>query len=128
MIEKLRDLPPASSNEKEFLSSKEAADFLCITITTLNKYSSAGKLPFYKPDGEKYRVYMKSELKKWIETGRRGTILEVYQGIANFKYQKTSKEWQNEKLPASKEYFMFLAVTNGKKQLEKWHDPIPERN
>lgn len=115
--------------DKEILSSEEAADFLCLSITTLNKYTSAGKIPYSKPCGPKHRVFLTEELRKWVRNGRKQTIDEVYQNPTKSHWEAPSPKVQSNFKPSSKEYLLFLAVTKGKSELGLWESRnIPVRN
>ncbi len=114
--------------DSEFLNSNDAADFLCITPTTLNKYSSAGKIPFYKPSGEKYRIYKKIELIEWIEKGRKSTLSETYNSPKkDFWLQSKSLKSIPNKKPASDVYMHYLRITKNGKDMSRWDDPVPSR-
>lgn len=51
--------------QKEHLTSKEAAEYLHISMSTLYKHTSAGILPFYRPNG-KLIIFKRTELDDWI--------------------------------------------------------------
>lgn len=51
--------------ETEFLTLKEAANFLRITVTTLNRVMREGQLPSYKIGGR--RLFDKAELIEWVK-------------------------------------------------------------
>lgn len=131
--QKLNHLVKSSQNvkiaeEREFLNSREAADYLCITLTTLNKYVSAGKIPHYKPSGQKFRTFKLKELKEWIENGRKGTIEELFNSPANFSFKMATTHNRVLKKSASNEYLLYLKVTSGRRRPELWLDVnIPDR-
>lgn len=54
---------------KEYLSLKEAAEFLKISKSTLYKHTSAGEIPFYRPNG-KIIVFKKADLINWLERNK----------------------------------------------------------
>lgn len=54
--------------EAEFLTLKEAANFLRITAATLNRVMRQGKLPSYKIGGR--RLFDKAELIEWVRNHR----------------------------------------------------------
>jgi len=65
-----RDNPLLPIVDKEFLTSRETASFLGISIQTLYKLSSKRILNSYRPSGRK--IYFKKEdLLEWIEKGKR---------------------------------------------------------
>ncbi len=56
-------------NECNFLTAKEAAEFLSVTIGMLYKLVFQRRLPCYKPNGG--RLYFdRAELEAWIRRGR----------------------------------------------------------
>ena len=59
----------APSNEETFISRKEAASLLCISLVTLTDWMKKG-LPFHKPRGRVY--FMRSEILGHIKTNRMG--------------------------------------------------------
>lgn len=74
--------------QKEFLNVEEAANYLCISKSTLYKLTSSKKIVYYKPNN-KISLFKIEDLKNFIEKGRVHT-LEEYSSIAekmieNFK-------------------------------------------
>lgn len=67
----------------EFLDSKGAAAFLGISLNTLYKLSSSGKLPTYSPTGGKI-YFIRSELEEWVLSGRKATIKNINSQANNF--------------------------------------------
>ena len=59
----------APSNVEPFISRKEAASLLCISLVTLTDWMKKG-LPFHKPRGRVY--FMRSEILDHIKTNRMG--------------------------------------------------------
>lgn len=53
-------------NDKEYLTSNEAADYLRIKRDRLYRNKT---LPYYAPDGGR-RLYRKVDLDRWVESGR----------------------------------------------------------
>ncbi len=51
--------------ETEFLTLKEAASFLKISVATLNRVMREGKIPSYKIGGR--RLFDKVELVEWVK-------------------------------------------------------------
>lgn len=64
--------------QKEFLSTKEAASFLGVSIHQLYKYSSNNIIPFYKPQN-KILYFRRTELIDFIIAGRVKTQAEIEQ-------------------------------------------------
>ena len=54
--------------ETEFLTLKEAASFLKISVATLNRVMREGKIPSYKIGGR--RLFDKAELVEWVKKHR----------------------------------------------------------
>ena len=52
-----------------FLSSHEAAAYLKISLSTLYKFCSAGKIPYYKPGG-KLLLFLKEDLDRFAMQNR----------------------------------------------------------
>ena len=57
------------STEKKFLTVKEAARELGLSISTLYKMVQENEIPFYKPNG-KILYFKKKELENWVEQGK----------------------------------------------------------
>ena len=55
--------------DKAILNADEAADYLCISKSTLYKHTSSGKLPFFKLNG-KLLLFSRQDLDRWIEKNR----------------------------------------------------------
>ena len=53
----LSDLKPVSSTPKEWLTNREAMDFLGLSKTTLQRYRASGRLPYSKLEGSIYYRY-----------------------------------------------------------------------
>ncbi len=53
----LADLKPTASGPKEWLTNREAMDFLGLSKTSLQRYRSSGRLPFSKIGGNIYYKY-----------------------------------------------------------------------
>lgn len=53
--------------ERNFMNSKEAADYLRMRRSTLY---SIKEIPYYSPIGRK-RLYKKEDLDKWVESGKK---------------------------------------------------------
>lgn len=49
----------------EFLSTKEACEFLKVSKVTLDRWCAEGIIPFYRPSGK--RLFNVDELKSWVE-------------------------------------------------------------
>jgi excisionase family DNA binding protein len=117
-----------TSEEKKYLNSTEAADYLCISIRTLNRYASEGKIPYHKPSGYKFRLFKLAELQEWVEKGRKGTLQELFNSPADISFKMSTTHNRVLKKPASKEYLLYIQVTSGRRRPELWsYDNIPDR-
>lgn len=66
------------THANDFMSTKEAAEFLGLTVGYLYKLTMARKIPYYKPFGN--RCYFKrSELEQFLERNRIATAEETEQ-------------------------------------------------
>ena len=61
---------------KTILNSKEAAQYLDISLDQLYKLSAAGKLPTHSPTGGKIYFFV-SDLEEWVHSGRRATAKDI---------------------------------------------------
>jgi len=50
---------------KRYYKLEEAADYLGISKSTLYKHTSAGNIPYYKPNG-KLVIFSKEDLDNWL--------------------------------------------------------------
>ncbi len=75
----LSDLPspPTRVNKPELLSTKQASVLLNVTISTVYSYVHYRKIPYHKKSGKLY--FKRSEIMKWIESGRYMTSDEISQ-------------------------------------------------
>ena len=71
------------------LSLDEACDYLNITQSTMYKYTSSRKIPFYKPN--KKIFFEKNDLDYWIRSNRVSSQEELEQKAVNLKLQKRGK-------------------------------------
>mgnify|MGYP001416153309 CR=1 FL=1 len=55
--------------DKEILTSKEAAEFLSIGRQALYNHTRNGDIPYFKPGG-KINYFFKSDLIEWIKNGK----------------------------------------------------------
>lgn len=74
--------------QKEYLSREEAAAYLGISKSTLNKHTANNEIAYYKPSG-KVSLFKIQDLRDFVEKGRINTA-EDYSSIAkkmieNFK-------------------------------------------
>ncbi len=58
------------------LNTEEASTYLGISISTLYKHTSAGKIPYYKPKC-KLILFQKNDLYKWVGAKRISSNKEI---------------------------------------------------
>ncbi|MGV0939986.1 helix-turn-helix domain-containing protein [Empedobacter sp. ULE_I140] len=75
---------------KQFISFKEAIDYLKVSKSTLYKLTSNREIEFYKPNRGK--IYFKLEdLDNWINKGKKLCKHAVFQESLDFKSRKNGK-------------------------------------
>ena len=62
--------------KKNVLTFTEAAEYLGLSKSNLYKMTSAGKIPFYKPNGKNI-YFNRTELDNWIFTNRHASDEEL---------------------------------------------------
>ena len=68
--------------EKNYLTMKEAAEYLGTTVNYLYKLTSQQhRIPYYSPTGRK-TLFKRQELDEWIERSRIATADEIKQKAA----------------------------------------------
>ncbi len=75
----------AETKSKGFISTKEAARFLKISINTLYGMTSKRLIPFIKNGKKLY--FKRADLIAWLEKGRKATVQEI-QAEEKFKLQE----------------------------------------
>lgn len=80
-------MPQAAVGEKEYLTAREAAEFIGATLNYFYKLTCAHKLPMYNPTGRRL-LFRRSELVAWIENSRVATNDEL---AANAELQLIKK-------------------------------------
>jgi len=73
--------------KKDVLNFNEAAQYLELSHSHLYKQTSAGEIPFYKPNGKKL-YFKRSELEDWMLRNRNTTTDELTQEVANALIKK----------------------------------------
>ncbi len=56
------------TNFKGYLTVKQAAEFLGVTVMTLHRWDAAGKLKALRHPINHYRLYKRSDLEKLLKT------------------------------------------------------------
>ena len=75
--------------QNEFLTLKEASDYLQLSKSCLYKMTSKKELPFYAPGGKK--IYFKrEELNYWILNSRISSVNDIELEVENY-LNRTSK-------------------------------------
>ena len=76
MARRLDDTESLHSNAKEVLTVEEAAKFLGLSKSFVNKMTHEGALPFYKPNG-KVCYFERACLLEWMRSNKVATKKEV---------------------------------------------------
>jgi excisionase family DNA binding protein len=71
-------------NNKEVLNMHEACKYLELSLSHLYKLTSAGLIPFYKPNGKKL-YFKKSELDSWLLRNRSEVVKESEPSMYDFR-------------------------------------------
>ena len=72
---------------KEVLNFAEAAKYLELSHSHLYKLTSAGSIPFYKPNGKKL-YFNRAELNEWLLRNRNSTNDEIERQAADYLIKK----------------------------------------
>jgi excisionase family DNA binding protein len=72
---------------KEVLNFNEAARYLELSHSHLYKLTSAGNIPFYKPNGKKL-YFNSTELNQWLLRNKNSTKNELEQQAADYLIKK----------------------------------------
>ena len=72
---------------KQVLNFAEAAKYLELSHSHLYKLTSAGNIPFYKPNGKKL-YFNRVELDEWLLRNRNNTQDEIEQQAADYLIKK----------------------------------------
>lgn len=72
---------------KQVLNFAEAAKYLELSHSHLYKLTSAGNIPFYKPNGKKL-YFNRVELDEWLLRNRNNTQDEIEQQAADYLIRK----------------------------------------
>lgn len=87
-LENLRGLIESQGiNQKEVLNMVEASKYLELSVSHLYKLTSAGSIPFYKPNGKKL-YFKRTELDAWLLRNRSASKDEIEQEAANYLMRK----------------------------------------
>lgn len=70
----LKQITAKEADADELLNITDAANFISLKVPTLYSKASLGTIPCNKQAGRLY--FLKSELTKWIQEGRRKTLSE----------------------------------------------------
>ncbi len=71
------------SCQKEYLTMKEAAEYLQLSESFLYKLKGEEGLTYYKPGGKKI-YFKKSDLDSWVEKGKVDCDFEIEQSIEDY--------------------------------------------
>jgi excisionase family DNA binding protein len=75
--------------QKEYLSREEAASYLGISVSTLNKLTANKEIVYYKPGG-KVSLFKVQDLRDFVEKGKIDTAVD-YSSIAKEMIKKFKK-------------------------------------
>ena len=84
----LSNLETPNTDEREWLTIDEAADFLKVSVAALYSKVSRKEIPVNKPGKRLY--FNKTELKEWIRLGKKKTIYDI-RSEANDRLNKQKK-------------------------------------
>lgn len=91
IIKRLEDLQKLIEGQgvyqKEVLNMVEASKYLELSVSHLYKLTSAGTIPYYKPNGKKL-YFKRTELDAWLLRNRSTTKEEIEQQAADYLMQK----------------------------------------
>ena len=80
--------------QKPLLPFSDACIYLDLSASNMYKHTSAGSIPFYKPNGKK--IYFKREdLDQWILKHKSTTFDELENQLTDFLEKKGGKKWLN---------------------------------
>ena len=68
----MKKMVPAIQAEAKFLTAKEAAAFLRVQISTINRHIKSGFIPSYKMG--KRRLFDRDELIEWVKSQKNGRL------------------------------------------------------
>ncbi|MEX2335705.1 MAG: helix-turn-helix domain-containing protein [Fulvivirga sp.] len=74
-------------NKKEVLNFNETCQYLELSQSHLYKLTSAGNIPYYKPNGKKL-YFKRVELEQWLLRNRSATQDEIEQQAADYLIKK----------------------------------------
>lgn len=87
------------SNQKsdlpDILDGKQAADYLCLKISTLYEKTSEKTIPHFKKGNKLY--FHRSELEAWVKMGKVKTTDELQSEAASYTMHRESKKFLSEK-------------------------------
>jgi excisionase family DNA binding protein len=83
ILQELNDIKAQLKGAKEILTSDEAAAFLNLELAYLYKLTSAGILPFFKPNGKKI-YFSRQDLVNWALSNRSVTSQDLDEKAATY--------------------------------------------
>lgn len=87
-LDKLEELIQSQSiNQKEVINFCEACSYLEVSQSHLYKLTSAGDIPFYKPQGKKI-YFRRVELDQWLLRNRSASHSEIDRQAADYLIKK----------------------------------------
>tara|TARA_R100001440_G_scaffold12027_1_gene21235 strand:+ start:1773 stop:2099 length:327 start_codon:yes stop_codon:yes gene_type:complete len=90
IINKIEDSFEKGASPEKPIGTKEVAEFLEISTSTLARWCNERLIPYHQTTGDRGRLYFfKSELIEHLKTGRVKTVNEI--GLAGEKFFDTKK-------------------------------------
>ncbi len=74
-----RDAP---QSENEYITVKQVAELLCLSVQTIYGFTSKMSIPYYKRGQRLY--FSRQEINEWIQSGRRKIIEEIEREADNY--------------------------------------------
>ena len=87
-MSKENELPKSLANQlyflKPILTLEEASQYTGLSKSHMYRHTSAGNIPFYKPEGRKI-YFKKSELEEWMLRNRQSSNEEIRRKAAKYE-------------------------------------------
>jgi excisionase family DNA binding protein len=78
ILNKIEDSFENATSPEKPIGTKEAAEFLEVSSSTLNRWTADRLVPYHQTTGDRGRLYFfKSEIVEYIKTGRVKTVKEL---------------------------------------------------
>ena len=87
ILSEIKAIKESLANSKVILTSDEAAAFLNLELAYLYKLTSAGVIPFSKPNGKKI-YFSRADLENWALSNRSSSLTEKQSAAATYLASK----------------------------------------